>query len=154
METNFDKVKKFMDTAGQTQQTFDLRNDSLCNFRVSLVEEEFNEFKKAVIEKNREEVLDGIMDMLVTVYGSAVAFGLTKENMEKCFDIVHESNMSKFCKTQKEAEDTVSFYENHKLYDSPSYRFNPESGLWVVYNTSTGKILKSVNYTPANLKNY
>jgi len=154
--TNFDKVKIFMDTAGQTQRTLDLRDDKLCNFRVALVEEEFKEFKKAVIEKDREEVLDGIMDILVTVYGSAVAFGLTKKTMEECFDIVHNSNMSKFCKTEEEAKDTVKHYENLSLriYDSPSYRFCQESNLWVVYNESSGKILKSINYTPANLKGF
>lgn len=63
---------------------------------------------------------------------------------------VHLSNMSKFCQTEDEANKTVEEYEKGTRYDSPSYR--AQGKLWVVFNKSTGKILKSINYHPVVLK--
>ena len=72
-------------------------------------------------------------------------------DLNKSFDIVHKSNMSKLCTNVKEAQETVQWYkDNDNRYDSPSYRNSDNADYWVVYNESTGKILKSINYTPAN----
>ena len=77
--------------------------------------------------------------------------------MDKAFDIVHESNMSKLCHTKKEAVETVRRYQiqydkGSSLYDTPSYRKSNDGHFWVVFNKSTGKILKSYKYTPANFE--
>ena len=71
-------------------------------------------------------------------------------NADECFDLVHRSNMSKLCASEEVAKRTVEWYlERPELgYDRPAYRFNESVGLWVVYNVSTGKVLKSVEYHP------
>lgn len=65
------------------------------------------------------------------------------------FTIVQDSNMSKLCKSENEAKETVAWYkENEKRYDSPTYKNDGDN--WIVFNESTKKILKSIKYTPAN----
>ena len=69
--------------------------------------------------------------------------------MDASFTIVHDSNMTKICETEELAKETVQNYkDNDYRYDSPSYKQN-EFG-YVIFNESTGKILKSMKYTPAN----
>ena len=59
--------------------------------------------------------------------------------------------MSKVCTTEDEARETVEWYKkNETRYDSPTYRLSYDNQRYVVYNQSTGKILKSIKYTPAN----
>ena len=84
----------------------------------------------------------------------AESFGI---NLDKAFDIVHKSNMSKLCETEEDAIDTVRIYKekyanNNSPYDSPAYRRSKDNKYWVVYNESTGKILKNYKYTPANFQ--
>jgi len=70
-------------------------------------------------------------------------------NLDESFRIVHDSNMSKVCDTEELAKETVAWYlSNDDRYKSPSYR-ESEYG-WIVYNEDTGKILKSIKYTPAD----
>ena len=76
--------------------------------------------------------------------------------MDQAYEIVHSSNMSKLCQSEEEAQETVAWYqreykEGRKPYDSPYY-YQGELGQWIVKNRSTGKVLKSINYTPANLR--
>jgi predicted HAD superfamily Cof-like phosphohydrolase len=140
-------VNNFMEACGQTETTRDLKNDKLVNFRMSLIDEEVGELKEALKNKDRIEVIDALADILFVVYGAGVAFDI---DLDKAFDIVYESNMSKFCSTEEEAQETVEYYLKNKKqlgYDSPAYR--KHGYIWVVYNKSTGKILKSINYTPA-----
>jgi len=80
---------------------------------------------------------------------------VSKYDSDKIFTIVHDSNMSKLCKTIEEAEATVSKYtEEYKNgsspYDSPYY-YQVDNGMYVIKNKSTGKALKSINYTKVNL---
>ena len=71
-------------------------------------------------------------------------------DLDKSYDIVHSSNMSKLCKNEAEAKETVAWYlKNESRYDSPSYRKSYDDKNWVIFNRSTGKILKSINYNPA-----
>ena len=75
------------------------------------------------------------------------------KNSKTDFDIVQNSNMSKFCNTEEEATKTVlSYQERYKKglvpYDSPYKHYLHSENKWVVKNRSTGKILKSINYTP------
>ena len=70
------------------------------------------------------------------------------------FNLVHENNMSKLCKTEEEAQRSVKYYEENKSklgYDSPAYRKAPDNVHWVVYNQSTKKILKSIEWKPVDL---
>ena len=75
-------------------------------------------------------------------------------NLDTSFDIVHKSNMSKLCQNENIAKKTVDSYKkNDDRYDSPFYMQSKLSDkLYIVKNKSTGKVLKSINYTPANFK--
>ena len=119
----------------------------LVNYRLSLINEEVNELKDAVNNKDFKETIDALTDILYVVYGAYTAFGV---DADKAFDLVHQSNMSKLCKDEEEAIRTVESYRNNPRYDSPSYRLSPDGKYYVVYNRSTNKILKSINYNPVS----
>ena len=71
-------------------------------------------------------------------------------NADDCFGQVHRSNMSKLCASEEVAQRTVEWYlaRPELGYDRPAYMYNDAHGLWVVYNSTTGKVLKSVEYHP------
>ena len=72
-------------------------------------------------------------------------------DINRAFKIVHDSNMSKLCKTEEIAYNTVQWYkDNNTVYDSPAYRKSDLGEYYVVFNKNSGKILKSVDYTPAD----
>ena len=71
-----------------------------------------------------------------------------KQDADKAFELVHKSNMTKLCVSEQEAKDTVKSYESDDRYDSPAYRLSDDGKHYVVYNKSTSKILKSINYNP------
>lgn len=121
----------------------------LVQYRLSLVQEEFEELQDAIKAKNFAETIDALTDIQYVVLGFYTALGI---DADKAFEIVHDSNMSKLCKTEDEAKHSVKCYseENPQRYDSPRYRRADDGIHWVVYNASTNKILKSYKYTPAD----
>ena len=124
-------------------------NMKLLKYRLSLIDEEVTELRDAIKDKDFIEIIDALADIEYVVLGAYTALGI---NADKAFDIVHKSNMSKLCKTEEEAQDTVEYYRKNaaKLgYDSPNYRRSDDGIHYVVYNESTSKILKSIKYTPA-----
>jgi len=148
--SNYDKIVEFHQAFGllhnSSHEQTTLDDDALVKLRIGLIEEEFCELKDAIKEKDFTEVRDAIADLLYVTYGTASSFGI---NADKDFDTIHKSNMTKLCKTEDEAKETVQWYkDNNKVYDSPNYRLSDDKIHWVVYNESTGKILKSINYTP------
>ncbi|AYV78335.1 MAG: phosphoribosyl-ATP pyrophosphohydrolase [Edafosvirus sp.] len=151
--TNFEKVvdfnKSFGVTIHETPQHNIFTNDpKLVKFRYDLIAEEVSELSDAIKQNNFVEVTDALSDILYVVYGAGASFGI---DLDKAFDIVHRSNMSKLCQTEDEAKETVEWYKkNESRYDSPTYRKSDNGKYWVVYNASTSKILKSINYVPAN----
>ena len=91
--TNFEKVGKFMETFGQeVKSKSSLSSEKINSLRVSLIEEELEELKQAIKEKNLLEVADALTDLLYVTYGAGHAFGI---NLDKCFNEVQKSNMSK-----------------------------------------------------------
>tara|TARA_B100000161_G_scaffold193675_1_gene140614 strand:- start:396 stop:767 length:372 start_codon:yes stop_codon:yes gene_type:complete len=91
--TNFDKVGIFMKTFGQeVKDKPSFSTEKINNLRVSLIEEELKEFKDAMESKDLLEVADALTDILYVTYGAGHAFGI---NLDKCFDEVQNSNMSK-----------------------------------------------------------
>ena len=91
--TNFEKVGKFMKPFGQeVKSRSSLSSEKINSLRVSLIEEELEELKQAIREKNLLEVADALTDLLYVTYGAGHAFGI---NLDKCFDEVQKSNMSK-----------------------------------------------------------
>ena len=91
--SNFNKVKTFMGTFGQEVKTKpSLSTDKINKLRYDLIKEELEELKEAIENKDLLEVADALTDILYVTYGAGHAFGL---NLDKCFDEVQNSNMSK-----------------------------------------------------------
>ena len=91
--TNFEKVGMFMRTFGQEVKNHpSLSTDKINKLRISLIEEEVKELKEAILRKDLKEVIDALTDILYVTYGAGHVFGV---NLDKCFDEVQNSNMSK-----------------------------------------------------------
>ena len=91
--TNFDKVGIFMKTFGQdVKNKPSLSTDKMNELRLSFIKEELDELKEAVKNKDLLEVADALTDILYVTYGAGHAFGI---DLDKCFDEVQNSNMSK-----------------------------------------------------------
>ncbi len=115
--TNFESVKKFMETFGQEVRTkASFPNEKIVNLRLDLIEEELSEFKEAVEKKDIKEVADALTDILYVTYGAGHAFGI---NLDKCFEEVQNSNMSKLGSDGKPI-----YNENGKVMKGPDY-FKP-----------------------------
>ena len=116
--TNFEKVGKFMKTFGQDVKTNSgLSSEKINLLRIKLIEEELGEFKKAINEKNLIEVADALTDILYVTYGAGHAFGI---DLDKCFDEVQKSNMSKLDNTGKPIYNDLG-----KVMKGPNY-FKPD----------------------------
>lgn len=155
-KTNFESVKEFHNIFGLVSnekpkhEIFD--NDrKTVQLRLDLILEELNELRDAIKDKDMVEVGDALADILYVTYGAGVSFGI---NLDKAFRLVHDSNMSKLCKSEEEAAQTVDWYKHNQTeYDSPTYRkCEQDDKYWVVYNQSTGKILKSIHYSKVDLQ--
>ena len=146
-----DMVHKFNMINEPYMGVFD-ENPRLVKLKMSIIDEKVNQLREAMKNKNMIETLDASVGILYSVYELCISFRL---DLNKAIDLVHKSNMSKVCLSEKEAIQTVEWYKkeyangNHK-YDSPAYRKASDDKYWIVYNKSTGKILKSINYKPVN----
>ena len=119
---NFEKVKKFMQTFGQEVKSKpSLPNDKIIKLRYELIEEELSELQAAIKDKDITEVADALTDILYVTYGAVHSFGI---NLDRCFEEVQNSNMS-------------------KLGDDGKPIFN-----------EAGKVMKGPNYYKPNLKKY
>jgi len=116
--TNFEKVGLFMKTFGQEIKIkASLSTDKINELRISLINEELEEFKEAIKNNDLKEVADALTDILYVTYGAGHAFGI---NLDKCFDEVQQSNMSKL------SEDGEPIYnEFGKVMKGPKY-FKPD----------------------------
>jgi predicted HAD superfamily Cof-like phosphohydrolase len=123
-------------------------SEERCQLRVSLLQEELNELKEAIENKDIVEIADALCDIQYVLSGAVLEFGLG-DKFHKLFNEVQRSNMSKACESIQEATETTSHY---KQKDGTESHFNKINGKWVVYRTSDNKVLKSINYSPANLK--
>ena len=116
--TNFEKVGIFMKTCGQeVKSKAELSNDKINELRISLINEELEELKKAIKDNDILEVADALTDILYVVYGAGHAFGI---NLDKCFKEVQESNMSKLGSNGKPI-----YNESGKVMKGPNY-FKPD----------------------------
>lgn len=158
-ETNFEKIKEFQDAFEMksfnkpiTPNEID-ENPDLIKLRIDLIDEEVGELKEAIKNRDITEMRDAIGDILYVVYGAGQTFGF---ECDCDFELIHDSNMSKLCSIEEEAKSTVAKYEREfkegkSKYDTPYYYHNEEQDYWIVKNKSTGKVLKSINYTPVLL---
>ena len=115
--TNFEKVGLFMKTFGQEVKTkASFSTDKINKLRVDLIEEEVKELKDAINKKDLQETIDALTDILYVTYGAGHAFGV---DLDKCFEEVQSSNMSKLDNNGKPI-----FNENGKVMKGPNY-FKP-----------------------------
>ncbi|MEP2024035.1 MAG: nucleoside triphosphate pyrophosphohydrolase family protein [Reichenbachiella sp.] len=119
-----------------------------CALRVELISEELKELQEAIDNNDLVEVADALCDIQYVLSGAVLEFGLGNKFVE-LFNEVQRSNMSKACKTREEAEATVKHYKENK--DTDSY-IKEADGLFLVYRKEDDKTLKSVAYSPADLK--
>ena len=115
--SNFNKVKTFMSTYGQDiKEKAAFPKNKIVQLRINLIEEELNELKEAIKNNDIVEVADALTDILYVTYGAGHSFGV---NLDKCFDEVQRSNMSKL------GEDGKPIYnEFGKVMKGPNY-FSP-----------------------------
>ena len=119
---NFEKVKKFMQTFSQEVKSKpSFPNDKITKLRYELIEEELYELQAAIKDKDITEIADALTDILYVTYGAGHSFGI---NLDRCFEEVQNSNMS-------------------KLGDDSKPIFN-----------EAGKVMKGPNYYKPNLKKY
>ena len=120
--SNFDDVKIFMETYGQEVNIKpSFPNKKIVQLRYNLIKEELDELYSAIKDKDIIEVADALTDLLYVVYGAGHSWGI---NLDKCFEEVQRSNMSKLGKDGK------PIYNEH------------------------GKVMKGPNYSKPNLKQF
>jgi len=120
--SNFNSVKKFMQTFGQeVKKNAEFPDEKIIKLRFELIKEELNELKDAIDKRDIKEVADALTDILYVTYGAGHAFGI---NLDKCFEEVQNSNMSKLGNDGKP-----------------------------IYN-ELGKVMKGPNYFEPNLKKF
>ena len=116
--SNFSKVGTFMKTFGQEVKTKpSLSTEKINKLRIDLIKEELQELSEAMNNRDLLEVADALTDILYVTYGAGHAFGI---DLDKCFDEVQNSNMSKL------GEDGKPIYnESGKVMKGPNY-FKPD----------------------------
>ena len=121
--TNFNKVGTFMKTFGQEVKTKpSFSTEKINKLRVNLIKEELSELTEAMNNKDLLEVADALTDILYVTYGAGHAFGI---NLDKCFEEVQNSNMSKLDENGKPI-----YNEHGKVMKGPNYFTNfDKSGL-------------------------
>ena len=121
--TNFEKVKTFMKTFGQeVKGESSFSSDKINELRFNLIKEELEELRIAIDTKNLVEVADALTDILYVTYGAGHAFGI---NLDKCFNEVQQSNMSKLDDHGKPI-----YNDSGKVMKGPKY-FKPDLSKFV-----------------------
>ena len=115
--TNFESVRKFMETFGQEiKEKAEFPNKKIISLRYDLIKEELGELKEAMENNDIKEVADALTDILYVTYGAGHAYGI---NLDKCFEEVQNSNMSKLGLDGKPI-----YNEKGKVMKGPDY-FKP-----------------------------
>lgn len=122
-------------------------SEDRCDLRVNLLQEELNELKQAIEDNDIVEIADALCDLQYVLSGAVLEFGLGDKFVE-LFDEVQRSNMSKACDTMQDAIATLSHY---KKKDGTEGYYKEVNGKWIVYRNGDNKVLKSINYSPADL---
>ena len=116
--SNFQSVKKFMVTFGQeVKNKAEFPHEKITKLRYDLIKEELEELCQAIKDKDINEVADALTDILYVTYGAGHAFGI---DLDKCFEEVQSSNMSKL-----DIDGKPIYNENGKVMKGPNY-FKPD----------------------------
>ena len=121
--SNFESVKNFMKTFGQeVKEKAEFPSDKITSLRYDLISEELSELKIAIDNKDIKEVADALTDILYVTYGAGHAFGI---DLDKCFNEVQNSNMSKLGENGKPI-----YNDAGKVMKGPKY-FKPDLSKFV-----------------------
>ncbi len=121
--SNFRKVGIFMKTFGQeVKEKPSFSTDKINKLRIDLIKEELDELQEAIKNKDLLEVADALTDILYVTYGAGHAFGI---DLDKCFEEVQNSNMSKLDENSKPI-----YNESGKVMKGPNY-FKPDLSKFV-----------------------
>ena len=121
--SNFESVKKFMKTFGQeVKEKAEFPTDKITSLRYDLIAEELEELKEAIKKRDIKEVADALTDILYVTYGAGHAFGV---DLDKCFEEVQNSNMSKL-----DMDGKPIYNEKGKVMKGPNY-FKPNLNKFV-----------------------
>ncbi|MDH3651794.1 MAG: nucleoside triphosphate pyrophosphohydrolase family protein [Saprospiraceae bacterium] len=151
----FDEPQALSNVA-EFHDTFDLPiksnpavpDDDRCRLRLNLIEEELNELKQAIQQKDLVEIADAFCDLQYVLSGAILEFGMGSK-FRSLFEEVQRSNMSKICRSMNEAQATLDHYHHNKQ----TAGIIVEKGEhFLVYRTEDGKVLKSINYSEADLE--
>jgi predicted HAD superfamily Cof-like phosphohydrolase len=123
-------------------------SEQRCELRVNLLQEELNELAQAIKDNDIVEIADALCDIQYVLSGAVLEFGLGDKFVE-LFNEVQRSNMSKACSTEEEAQRTL---EHYKQKDGTEGYYKQVGDKWVTYRNGDDKVLKSVGYSPANIK--
>ena len=116
--SNFESVRQFMEIFGQEiKEKAEFPSQKIISLRYDLIKEELNELEDAIVKKDIKEVADALTDILYVTYGAGHAFGI---DLDKCFNEVQKSNMSKLGKDGKPI-----YNEKGKVMKGPNY-FKPD----------------------------
>ena len=121
--TNFEQVKNFMQTFGQeVRAKASFPDNKKISLRLNLIKEELCELEEALKKKDIKEVADALTDILYVTYGAGHAFGI---DLDKCFEEVQKSNMSKLS-----SEGKPIYNDQGKVMKGPNY-FKPDLSKFV-----------------------
>jgi hypothetical protein len=157
LKTNYvpfvSEVEEFNAVMGKSWQnrTTPTINKKDAEFVINFIQEELDELKQAVEDNNIVEIFDALLDITYVGLGNgALVFGL-KNRMLKGYAEVQASNMSKICKTEEEAQETVKLRSEQQ--GEPCH-FEKTTGGYVVYRSSDMKVMKSINYFRPDLSQF
>ena len=126
----------------------EIPDEKRCALRISLLREELNELEEAISMHDIVEVADALCDIQYVLSGAILEFGMGNK-FKDLFGEVQRSNMSKSCKTEAEAIETVKYYKEHHETEC---HYEESDGHFLVYRTDDNKTIKSINYSPADLR--
>ncbi len=147
---------EIIDSVGEFHKTFghpildkpEIPSSDRCKLRVSLIREELEELEKAIENSDLVEVADAMCDLQYVLAGAILEFGLGNKFLP-LFREVQRSNMSKACNSMQEAKETIKFYKEQNNTDCVCKEVGNK---FLVYRLADNKIMKSIYYSPANLK--
>ncbi len=146
---SLNQVAEFHNTFGApVLPTPSIPDKNRCELRINLLAEELDELRQAIEDKDIIEIADALCDLQYVLSGAVLEFGLGHKFVE-LFNEVQRSNMSKACNTLEEAEATVAHYYKK---DGTIAEIIEKDGKFLVHRLSDNKVLKSINYSAADLK--
>lgn len=143
---DLNKIYEFLEISGAKKD-----DKTKIDLSISLIEEELNELKQGCLNNDKDEIKDAIADLFFVIMNNAYFNNLNIEEIEEVYNKVCISNMSKFCTSVEEAEETVKHYLNGTHWDKLGIIIDCDwykEGNYYIVKREDGKILKSINYKP------